>query len=93
MLAYALGFIAAPPPPPLGLRLDAGELIDGRYRNIVLQVNSQAKNTGLREWVKKQAQGTHSKLAKASFDTQAKDQDAETERVLSELQEEARKNM
>lgn len=25
------------------LRLDAGELIDNQYRNIVLQVNSQAK--------------------------------------------------
>ncbi|EDN08149.1 predicted protein [Histoplasma mississippiense (nom. inval.)] len=28
------------------LRLDAGELVDRRYQNIVLQVTSQAKNTG-----------------------------------------------
>ncbi|EGC42290.1 conserved hypothetical protein [Histoplasma capsulatum var. duboisii H88] len=75
------------------LRLDAGELIDKRYQNIVLQVNSQAKNTGLREWVKKQPQGTHAKLATARFDTLAEDQDAETERVLNELQEQARKNL
>ncbi|KKK14903.1 hypothetical protein P175DRAFT_0502088 [Aspergillus ochraceoroseus IBT 24754] len=75
------------------LRLDAGELVDKRYQNIVLQVNSQAKNTGLREWVKKQPQGTHAKLATARFDTLAEDQDAETERVLNELQEQARKNL
>ncbi|KAL4902042.1 hypothetical protein BDW74DRAFT_158958 [Aspergillus multicolor] len=75
------------------LRIDAGELIDKRYQNMVLQVNSQAKNTGLREWVKKQPQGTHAKLATARFDTQAEDQDAETERVLNELQEQAKKNL
>ncbi|KAJ5086933.1 hypothetical protein NUU61_008240 [Penicillium alfredii] len=75
------------------LRIDAGELIDNRYQNIVLQVNSQAKNTGLREWVKKQPRGTHTKLATARFDTLAGDQAAETERALSELQEQARKNL
>lgn len=75
------------------LRLDAGELIDGRYRNIVLQVNSQAKNTGLREWVKKQARGTHAKLATVRFDTLADDKNTETERVLNELQDQARKNL
>ncbi|EER44267.1 conserved hypothetical protein [Histoplasma capsulatum H143] len=41
----------------------------------------------------KQPQGTHAKLATARFDTLAEDQDAETERVLNELQEQARKNL
>ncbi|KAJ5517481.1 hypothetical protein N7527_009041 [Penicillium freii] len=75
------------------LRLDAGELIDNQYLNIVLQVNSQAKNTGLREWLKKQPRGTHAKLASARFDKLAEDQDAEAERVMNELQEAARKNL
>ncbi len=75
------------------LRLDAGELIDNRYLNIVLQVNSQAQNTGLREWLKKQTRGTHAKLATARFDTLAEDQDAEAERVMNKLQESASKNL
>lgn len=75
------------------LRLDAGELIDNRYQNIVLQVNSQATNTGLRAWLKRQPRGTHAKLAVARFDTLAEDPDAESERVLTELQDQARVNL
>jgi hypothetical protein len=36
--------------------------------------------------------GQHAKLATARFDTLAEDQDAETDRVLSELQGQATKN-
>ncbi|KFY52756.1 hypothetical protein V496_08205 [Pseudogymnoascus sp. VKM F-4515 (FW-2607)] len=75
------------------LRLDAGELVDNRYLNIVLQVNSQAKHTGLREWVKKQAQGTHAKMATARFDKVAKDQEAEADTVMNEPQETARNSL
>lgn len=75
------------------LRLDAGELVDNRYLNIVLQVNSQARNTNLREWVKKQAQGTHAKLATVRFDKLAKVQEAEADRAMNELQETARNSL
>ena len=49
---------------------DARELIKTK-RNVVLQVNTQAKSTALKDWLKKQ--GTHAKLATASFDTAAAD--------------------
>ncbi|KAI3093187.1 hypothetical protein CBS147333_10115 [Penicillium roqueforti] len=66
---------------------------DADYQLRLDAVNSQAKNTGLREWLKKQARGTHAKLATARFDKLAEDQDAEAERVMNELQETARKNL
>ncbi|CAA9959496.1 hypothetical protein PTMSG1_02914 [Pyrenophora teres f. maculata] len=53
------------------LRIDAGELVQNRYRMLYLQVNTQAKNTKLKEWIKKNS--THAKLATAKFDTQATD--------------------
>jgi hypothetical protein len=68
------------------LHLDAGKLINDHYQNIVLQVNSQARNTGLKEWVKKQDCQTHAKLATTRFDTLADDLDAEADRVLAELE-------
>src|SRR5271169_389066 len=52
------------------LRIDAGELVGGK-RNVILQVNSQAKSTPLKEWLRKH--GSHAKLAQATFDTAAKD--------------------
>ncbi|GBF62306.1 hypothetical protein TMEN_4844 [Trichophyton mentagrophytes] len=67
------------------LRLDAGELIDNRWLNIVLQVNSQAKSPGLRTWLKKNGKGTHGQLAISRFDTLAEDEEKETERVLTDL--------
>jgi hypothetical protein len=66
------------------LRLDTGELLSDRYRVIYLQVNSQAKSTKLKEWVRKH--GTHGNLASAQFDTLADDPEAETDRVLEELE-------
>lgn len=72
------------------LRIDAGELI-GTMRNVVLQVNTQAKNTGLRDWVKKNT--SHGQLAKASFDTAAADHEIESQRVLDELEEQAKENI
>ena len=73
------------------LRLDAGELIDNRYRQIILQVNSQATTPGLRDYMRKH--GTHAKLAVAQFDTQAEDEDAEVERVLDDLYTDGRKSL
>jgi hypothetical protein len=48
------------------MRIDAGEMV-GTRRNIVLQVNSQAKATPLKQWIRKNR--THGKLATAYFDT------------------------
>lgn len=73
------------------LRIDAGELINNRHRNLVLQVNSQAKNTTLKEWVRKN--GSHAKLATASFDTEAEDPDEEVKRVIAELERQAKDNI
>lgn len=72
------------------LRIDAGETIGGR-RNVVLQVNSQAKSTALQEWVRKNT--SHAKLATATYDTSAKDPDAEAIRVMKELQQKAKSNI
>jgi hypothetical protein len=72
------------------LRIDAGELVDSR-RNVVLQVNTQAKATPLKSWLRKNS--SHGKLATASFDTAAKDQKAETARVLAELEKKAKDNL
>ncbi|KAK2734458.1 hypothetical protein FQN57_001693 [Myotisia sp. PD_48] len=47
------------------LRLDAGEVKDGKKR-IYLQVNSQATNEALKKWVNKN--GTHANLAFADID-------------------------
>jgi hypothetical protein len=71
------------------LRIDAGELIDDRYRNVDLQVNSQAKTPGLLRWAKRNGRGTHGKLATARVDTQADDEEEEAQRVLDDLQEQA----
>lgn len=72
------------------LRIDAGDLVKTK-RNVVLQVNTQAKSTALKDWLKKQ--GTHAKLATASFDTAAADPEAEARRVLDELEKEAKANI
>ncbi|EZF69369.1 hypothetical protein H105_08212 [Trichophyton soudanense CBS 452.61] len=53
------------------LRVDAGEVINGR-KYVYLQVNTQATNEALRKWVKKN--GTHARLATASFDVNTKDE-------------------
>jgi len=71
------------------LRIDAGELLENRYRMLYLQVNSQAKSTKLREWVRKH--GTHANLASTRFDTLAEDPEAETDRALTELESDAKK--
>ncbi|KAG9599484.1 hypothetical protein KCU77_g3732, partial [Aureobasidium melanogenum] len=72
------------------MRIDAGDMV-GTQRNIVLQVNSQAKATPLKEWIKKNK--THGKLATASFDTAAEDPQKEAARVVEELRQKAKENL
>ena len=50
------------------LRLDAGEVMNG-YKNICLQVNSEAKNTALKDYENKH--GTHCDLTVASIKVDA----------------------
>ena len=71
------------------LRIDAELTVN--KRNIVLQVNTQAKSTALKDWLKKR--GTHAKLATVSFDTAAADPEAEAQRALDELEKEAKANI
>ena len=59
--------------------------------NVVLQVNSQTKVPGLVEWRKKNT--SHGKLATETFDTSAKDKDAELRRMLESMKEEAKENL
>jgi hypothetical protein len=74
------------------LRIDAGHFDTASKKlNVVLQVNSQAKSPALKDWVKKHT--THGKLATASFDTAAKDKEAEYKKVLEELEEQGKENL
>ncbi|KAK2797207.1 hypothetical protein FQN51_008730 [Onygenales sp. PD_10] len=73
------------------LRIDAGELINNRYRKLILQVNTQATTPGLKDWIRKN--GTHAKLAEEQFDTLAGDQEAEVDRVVENLEEQAKKKL
>lgn len=74
------------------LRIDAGHYDESTKKlNVVLQVNSQATSPALREWVKKNS--THGQLATASFDTTAVDKDAELNKVLNSLQNQAKQKL
>jgi hypothetical protein len=73
------------------LRIDAGELVDNRYRNIYLQVNKEAKAQILKRWLKRE--GSHGKLAGAQYDTQAADSDSEAQRAMDELTEKGKSNL
>lgn len=54
------------------LRLDAGELVDGK-KQVYLQVNSQAKNDALKKYRGKH--GSHAKLATATVDPNTPEKD------------------
>ncbi|OAX82057.1 hypothetical protein ACJ72_03599 [Emergomyces africanus] len=69
------------------LKMEAGELIENRWREIILQVNSQAKNRGLRYWVRKNGRTTHGILAISRYDTTTENHDEETLRVMTALEE------
>lgn len=73
------------------MRLDAGELVDNGWRIIILQVNTQAKSPGLRDWLRKNS--SHAKLATERFDTQAPDEQEESKRVMNNLEKEAKERI
>jgi hypothetical protein len=73
------------------LRIDAGELVDNRWRNVYLQINSEATSNLLKKWLK--SNGSHGVAAQAQIDTQAKDPEAEAERVRDELQAQFEENL
>ena len=74
------------------VRIDAGHFDPSTKRlNVVLQVNSQAKSPGLVDWVKKNS--THTKLATATFNTDANDKNAELSRVLDLLKSKAKESL
>ncbi|RAL05585.1 uncharacterized protein BO80DRAFT_451202 [Aspergillus ibericus CBS 121593] len=75
-------------------RIDMGEEVKDKpgYYNVYLQVNSQAKSEGLKDWLRK---NPHGKLAMAQVNRDApeKEQSEEGKRVISELVEQAKKNL
>ncbi|PLN76165.1 hypothetical protein BDW42DRAFT_188810 [Aspergillus taichungensis] len=75
------------------LRLDAGELVDNRYRTIILQVNAEARQKGLLRWVKKQKRGTHAVPASTKYDTETEDEDAEVKMAVDDLQRQAKEKL
>ncbi|KAK5731789.1 hypothetical protein LTS12_027223 [Elasticomyces elasticus] len=79
------------PPPPLGVEASINHI--GDKQNFVLQVNSQAKNTALKDFVAKNGRGTHAQLAAASFDTKAADPEAEARRVVQEIKEQSKSKL
>lgn len=73
------------------LRIDAGELVDNRWLNVYLQINSEATSKLLTKWLKKN--GSHGIAGQAQFDTQAEDPKAEAERVRDELEAQFEENL
>jgi hypothetical protein len=71
------------------LRIDAGEKV-GDMQKVILQVNSQAKSPALVAWRAKNGRQTHGQPATGSFDTKAKDLQAETRRLLEDLDTQAK---
>lgn len=74
------------------LRLDAGEVKHGKKR-VYLQVNSQASNQKLKDWVKKN--GTDAKLAMADLEMHVDDDDklAEFESLWSDVEQQAKSKL
>ncbi|KAF7542979.1 hypothetical protein G7046_g10081 [Stylonectria norvegica] len=73
------------------LRIDAGPIIDGRWRQVCLQVNTQASSRTLKAWVRKF--GSHANLAVADFDTQAEDFDEEADKLCREMLDQAKRKL
>ncbi|KAI9686456.1 MAG: hypothetical protein M1820_010629 [Bogoriella megaspora] len=74
------------------VRIDAGHYDEETKKlNVKLQVNSQATSPALREFTKKNS--THADLATGTFDTSAKDKDAEYNRMIDNLSADAKKNL
>jgi hypothetical protein len=73
------------------LRIDAGELLKG-YRNVVLQVNAEAEDRTLVNWLRK---NPHGKLATGKYkaDDEGEPSDEEIDELFNELEEEAEKNL
>ncbi len=75
-------------------RIDVGEEIKDKpgYYNAYLEVNSQAQIEGLKDWLKK---NPHGNLATAQINRKATDKERpeEGKRVMSELIEQAKKNL
>ena len=61
-------------------------------RNVYLQVNTQAKSTGLKEWL---AKNPHGNLATGQIDmnTPKEDQQGEAKRFINNLVEQRKKNL
>ena len=74
----------------LGMRIDAGNVIDGK-KSLVLQVNREATATVLKDWLK--ANGSHTKLAETTFDTNSADPKEEEIRAIEELIAKAKANL
>lgn len=74
------------------LRLDAGEVVDGKKR-VYLQVNSQAKNDALKRYRGKH--GSHANLATATVDpdTPEKDQKRVFTDIWKDIEGEAKANL
>lgn len=72
-------------------RIDAGKLVDERFQLLNLRVNTRTKIQCLRRWASRN--GTNAKLATVEFDTQAEDLEGESDRVLKEMEEAAKKKL
>ncbi|KAF2875183.1 hypothetical protein BDV95DRAFT_603946 [Massariosphaeria phaeospora] len=68
------------------LRVDAGEVIDG-YKNIYLQVNSEAKNTALKKFKSKHGSDANVATAKIKVDVPEDKQEEEVEGALESMTE------
>lgn len=76
----------------LQLRLDAGEVVDGK-KNVYLQVNSEAKNEALKDF--KAKYGTHANLAVATIDenTPPEQQEDAAADMFEDLSEQAKEKL
>lgn len=74
------------------LRIDAGHYDEKtKLLHVNLQVNADPHAESLKKFIKKNS--THAVLANATFDTSAKDKDAELDNMFTTLDAEQKKNL
>lgn len=75
-------------------RIDAGQKVNGKQNHSSSRSIPSPASSGLKEWVSKQgSKGTHADLAKAVFDSNAKDQEVELNRVKLSMLKQGKDNL
>lgn len=76
--------IVPPKNQPSELRYDAGEEITGGFKNVYLQINSEAKNTALKKHRKKHGPHDNIAVVKVKTDTPEDEQEQHIDEVFED---------